>query len=111
MYVCIVRMSFPNPNTIPISPQAISTMCAYPLGTVRKDMSIQEYINYKYDWNLFTTAWTYNYTVSTLNGSVPGLGLSFYKFTKYSDTSAYLNGQSAHVAYYSNVPGQFNNID
>lgn len=99
----------PNPNTVPVLPAAISTMCAYPLGKVRKDMNSQEYIDYKYDWNMFNTVWSYNYTISTLNGL--GRKFDYYAFTTNHDRISYINGQASHIAFYSNVPAaQFADI-
>ena len=99
----------PNPNTVPVLPAAISTILAYPLGKVRKDMNAQEYINYVYDWEMFNTAWSYNYTISTLNAN--GANYSYYTFTTNHDRVSYINGQFSHVVFYSNVPpSQFANI-
>ena len=98
-----------NVNTIPVSPAATSTICAYPLGKVRKDMGIQEYINYKNNWYFFNTVWSYNYTISTLNGE--GNLYNSYQYMNNTDISSYSNGQLAHIAFYSNAPAnQFNNI-
>jgi hypothetical protein len=111
-------MSLPaiiNVNTIPPSPESISTINAYPLGTVRRDLGIQGYINYKNDWEFFNTVWSYNYTISTLNGlSVEFFGkyqFSPWQFANYADIASYSNGQMAHFAFYSNAPtNQFNNF-
>ena len=98
-----------NINTLPVSPESISTICAYPLGKVRIDMGIQEYRNYKTDWYFFNKVWTYNYTVSTLNGL--GKSNNYYQFMSNGDLISYSNGQLAHVAFYSNAPPtQFNNF-
>ena len=98
-----------NVNTLPILPAATSTICAYPLGKIREDMGIREYINYKNSWYLFNTVWSYNYTVSTLNGG--GSAYSYYQFMSNGDLVSYSNGQLAHVAFYSNAPSsQFNNF-
>jgi hypothetical protein len=99
----------PNPNTVPILPAATSTMCAYPIGKVRKDMNSQEYSNYRYEWYLFNTVWSYNYTISTLNGQ--GATYDYWAYKTNHDRNAYINGQAAHVAFYSNVPAaQFASI-
>ena len=101
----------PNPNTVPVLPAATSTILAYPLGKVRKDMNAQEYINYVYDWEMFNTVWSYNYTISTLNGSNVGKKHDYYAFTTNHDRISYINGQVSHVVFYSNVPPtQFANI-
>jgi len=98
-----------NVNTLPTLPAATSTICAYPLGKIRTDMGIQEYINYKNDWNFFNTVWSYNYTVSTLNGQ--GNLYHYYQFMSNGDMVSYSNGQNAHVSFYSNAPtSQFNNF-
>jgi hypothetical protein len=98
-----------NVNTLPILPAATSTICAYPLGKIRTDMGIQEYINYKNDWNFFNTVWSYNYTVSTLNGQ--GNLYHYYQFMSNGDMVSYSNGQNAHFSFYSNAPtSQFNNF-
>ncbi len=100
-----------TPNIIPVLPAAISTICAYPLAKVRKDMSIQEYITYKLDWNIFNTVWSYNYTISTLNGQAGKPLYSYYQFLTIDDQVSYLRGQTAHASYYSNAPtGQFATI-
>jgi hypothetical protein len=102
--------AIPNPNNIPISLAASNLACLYPLGKVRQGMPIQEYINYKNDWNFFNKVWAYNYTVSTLN-SVNHLSLQPYQFMSNGDHTSYTNGQISHVSYYSNVsPTVFNNI-
>jgi hypothetical protein len=98
-----------NPNTIPVLPAALSTICAYPLGKIRKDMNSQEYNNYIYEWNMFDTVWTYNYTISTLNGQ--GSRFDYYAFLTNRDRISYINGQASHVSFYSNVsPLQFADI-
>lgn len=99
----------PNPNTVPVLPAALSTVCAFPIGKVRKDMNSQEYNNYKYDWNMFNTVWSYNYTISTLNGQ--GANFTYWTYTNNHDRVSYINGQASHVAFYSNVPAaQFASI-
>ena len=97
-----------NVNTVPILPQATSTILAYPLAKVRSGIGIQEYINYKNDWNFFNTVWSYNYTISTLNGS--GKHYMYYQFMSNGDQVSYSNGQMAHAAFYSDNMSQFNNI-
>jgi len=111
-------MSLPviiNVNTIPPSDEAVSTICAYPLGTIRRDLGIQGYINYKNDWNMFNSVWAYNYTVSTLNGLSVASGSSAlynpWQFMSNGDLVSYSNGQQAHISFYSNVPAtQFANF-
>ena len=103
------QTSIININTVPILPAAVSVMCAYPLGKVRIDMGTQEYMNYKADWYFFNTVWSYNYTVSTLNGL--GGSNTPYRFMSNGDMISYSNGQLAHVAFYSNAPtSQFKNF-
>lgn len=100
----------PNPNTIPVIYPAISTVCAYPLGKIRKDMNSQEYNQYKYDWNMFNRVWSYNYTISTLNGQ--GASYTYWTYTNFKDRTSYINGQESHVTFYSNIPPeQFANIN
>jgi hypothetical protein len=94
-------MSSPNINNIPISQEASSIINAYPLANVRGGLGIQEYINYRNDWFFFNTVWSYNYTVSTLNAS--GYSNSPWYFETNDDRVRFLNGQNAHVAFYSNV--------
>lgn len=96
-------------NTVTPSPEAISTICQYPLGKVRNDMGFQEYNRYKNDWTYFNHVWSYNYTVSTLWAA--GTPTSYYAFPTSDAALSYSNGQASHVAYYSNVdPKQFANI-
>jgi hypothetical protein len=100
-----------DPNTIAPSPAAISSICAYPLAKLRKDMSIQEYTTYKMDWEIFNKVWAYNYTVSTLNGRTGKSTYSYYQFLTIEDQVSYIRGQGAHAAFYSNAPvGQFATI-
>ena len=98
-------------NVIPPSQEAISTINAYPLAKIRTGMPSQEYTSYKTNWYFFNNVWAYNYTVSTMNGS---LGSTYppYEFLTNDHKVSYLNGQTAHVAYYSNAGslGVFNNF-
>jgi len=97
--------------TIP-SPEAVSTIVAYPLAKVRVGMPSREYTQYKLDWFFFNDVWSYNYTVSTLNGSSGILSYSPYDFAKNADFISYTRGQAAHIAYYSTIGGSgfFNNF-
>ena len=97
-----------NVNTVPPLPAAVSTICAYPLAKVKGTMSVQEYLNYKQDWYFFNTVWSYNYTISTLNGlassspptAPPGTPLNSYKFMRRADLVSYSNGQVSHTEVY-----------
>ena len=97
-----------NVNTIPISPVATSIICSYPLTKIRSCIPIQEYINYKHDWNLFNTVWSYNYTVSTLNGTSGSYNP--WQFSSNGSAVSYSNGQSAHVACYPKDATVFKNF-
>jgi hypothetical protein len=107
-------MMSPNPNeNIPINLTAVSTICGYPVATLRKDMSSSEWVDYKDDWSVFNSIWAYNYTVSTLNGnSTTGAKRSPWVMLSNRQKMQYLRGQSAHVAVYPTAgsSGQFNNI-
>ena len=47
--------------------------------------------------------------ISTLNGQ--GASYTYWTYTNYKDRTSYINGQEAHVTFYSNVPAaQFANI-
>ena len=74
-------------------------------------MPSREYTQYKLDWFFFNDVWSYNYTVSTLNGPGP-LIYSPYDFAKNADFISYTRGQAAHIAYYSaeGSNGVFNNF-
>jgi hypothetical protein len=85
-------------------------MCAYPIGKIRRDMGAQEYNNYRYNWYLFNSIWSYNYTVSTLRGP-SGTFLNYWQFASNDELQRYRNGQIAHDSFYSNAPlGQFASI-
>ena len=99
-----------NPQ-INILPAAVSTMCAYPIAKLRKDMNSQEYATYRNNWILFNTVWSYNYTVSTINGLSGGGLRSYYQFSSNTELQNYRQGQIAHDTVYSNAPvGQFTSI-
>ncbi len=110
------HLQFPTtPNTnAPITPNegALSTICAFPLAYPRKDMNARERISFRYEWITFDTVWMYNYTVSTLNGTIVPKAYLPYQFQSYSEQIAYSNGQLSHIQYYSTagLAGQFNNI-
>lgn len=94
---------------VPLLPEAISTISAYPVAKLRIDMPSREYTVYKSDWELFNRIWAHDYSVSTLNGSKSGpdaATYTYYDFANYSEKMAYMNGQSAHVAYYITYAGK-----
>jgi len=95
-------------NTLPILPAASSKICSYPLANVKSCIPIQEYITYKKDWNFFNTVWSYNYTVSTLNGT-SGSNAP-WKFDSNGSIMSYSNGQAAHIAYYPKAAPVFKNF-
>lgn len=99
-----------NPNQIPISSEARSTICEYAFSTVRRGYPFQEYMNYQRDWAFFNTVWSYNYTVSTLNGQGHGL-YQPWQFMRSQDRQSYSNGQAAHSASYPTFATVFNNIE
>ncbi len=101
----------PYPNKfIEPSDAAISTICAYPLATIRKDFESSEWLQYKYSWQTFNQVWAYNYTISTLNAA-DGERRSLWQFQSSIERKNYINGQQAHIAVYSNAPtGQFADI-
>jgi hypothetical protein len=84
-------------------------MCAYPVIKARTDMGFQEYMNYKTDWTYFNTVWSYNYTVSTMNGLEMTPMHTPYSFQTYGQMLSYSNGQVAHIAAYPTAT-QFSNI-
>ncbi len=101
-----------NNIALPVNLQAISTLSAYPIATVRKDMTARELTSYRYEWATFDRIWVYNYTVSTLNGASEKKGYIPYQFESKNEQLAYRNGQISHIAYYSTAgaAGQFDNI-
>ncbi len=105
-----MQPAIPNPNTIPISPVAQAAICQYALSTVRKSYAIGEYLTYQKDWTFFNTVWSYNYTVSTLNGQGGRTLYTPWQFTSGQDRTSYSNGQAAHVAVYPSSVTVFNNI-
>lgn len=95
-----------NPS-VPLLPEAISTISAYPVAKLRMDMPSREYTVYKSDWDVFNRIWVYDYSVSTLNGRGPGtVNYSYYDFANYSEKMSYMNGQTAHIAYYITYTGK-----
>lgn len=102
--------AIPNINLIHVSAEAQSTICSYDFNTVRKGYSIREYVTYKQDWLFFNTVWSYNYTVSTMNGQGANL-YQPWQFIDNNDRVNYNNGQIAHVAVYPNSAAVFNNIE
>lgn len=102
-----------TPNTLPINPLAKIIMCLYPLQSIRRDMSMIEYNQYKQNWFYFNQVWEYNWTVSTLNAALPLSSARYapWQHLSMNDLLSYSNGQLAHIQVYSNAPpGQFNNI-
>ncbi len=101
----------PNPNrSLQILEQARQTLCLYPLVQIRKDMSIQEKIKYNYEWNLFNQVWSYNYTVSTLNGLTGTRDNSPWQFLIKDENIAYQRGQIWHTTAYPSSATVFANI-
>lgn len=105
-----MQPAIPNPNTIPISAEAQSTIMIYMFSTLRRGYGIQEYVNYQRDWVFFNTVWSYNYTVSTLNGQ-GGRLYQPWQFLSSQDRASYSNGQSAHASVYPSSVTVFNNIE
>ena len=102
-------MTEPSSNeNIEINLNAISTICYYPLKTLRKDMSSQEWTEYKDSWYTFNRIWAYNYSVSTINGTQDQKKRP-WQFVSNKERVNYVKGQTAHVENYP-VQGQFNNI-
>ena len=106
----------PDPNT-PVTPniEAVAFLCDYPLASQRKDYNQSEWTMYKIEWDIFNKIWTYNYSVSTINGLAQQKVYEPYKFLSYDQRVAYIKGQQAHVAYYvtylGTAPvGSFNDI-
>lgn len=87
--------------------EATETISQYPVYKMRKDMSSQEYEQYKIHWNNFNTAWIYNYTVTSIN-LIATIGdnayatgnLGPYEFDSSDDRVSYRIGQDSHVAAY-----------
>jgi hypothetical protein len=82
-------------------------MCQYPVYKVRKDMSSQEYEQYKMEWNVFNSVWIYNYTITSLNmiatigdGIYSTGNLGTYEFNSGEKRISYRKGQDSHVAAY-----------
>ena len=74
---------------------------------------MQEYINYRNDWDFFNYVWAYNWTVSTVNGFNAAAGrkglISPYAFPNYAYGLSYSNGQISHATVYPSaaVAGAF----
>ena len=107
----LTSITQPNPNPeIPRNQTAVNIMASYPLATNRTDMSQFEWTKYKMEWKTFEDIWIYNYGVSTINAT-SAQKKNPWQYLSFSERNHYLNGQQAHIAYYSNAPaGQFNNI-
>jgi len=97
-------------NTVVPSPEAISTICTYPMAKTRSDMGYQEYNRYKNNWSYFNHVWSYNYTVSTLRSTTSNTSIHYYAFPTNAAIHAYSNGQAAHAAYYTSNTAVFKNI-
>lgn len=102
-----MQPAIPNPNTVPVLPAAVSSICGYPLLTVQKGQAQGIYQKYISNWTFFNQVWAYNYTISTLNGQ--GARLSPWQFTTINDRVRFLAGQTAHAAAYPNSAGVFAN--
>jgi hypothetical protein len=91
---------------------AISTICSFPIGSVRKDYTSGEWLDYKDNWATFNKVWVYNYTVSTINGTNSNNSKLYWQFTSNREKMMYSKGQTAHVEYYPTeaANGQFNTI-
>jgi hypothetical protein len=86
-----------------ITLEATQILSQYPVKKFRKDMSSQEYTEYKYDWIIFEKIWIYDYTIKTLNknASVYGPGtLQPYAYISQDENTSYTRGLYAHVAAY-----------
>ena len=90
-----------------ISLEATQTISQYPVYKMRKDMSSQEYEQYKADWNTFNATWIYNYTITSLNliatignKAYASGGLGPYEFNSGDQRISYRKGQESHVAAY-----------
>lgn len=100
----------PNVNLTHVSAEAQSTICSYGFNSIRKGYSIREYVTYQKDWLFFNTVWSYNYTVSTLNGQGARL-YQPWQFNDNNDRVSYNNGQVAHIEVYPSSITVFNNIE
>ena len=99
--------TLPDPNKqIEILPAAIQQICEYPLASVRKDFTPLEWTTYKNDWKVFDTIWSYNYSVSTVNGQEGYKKYSPYQFLNFNQRNSYLKGQFAHIDYYTEAAAQ-----
>lgn len=90
-----------------ISLEATETISQYPVYKMRKDMSSQEYEQYRADWNTFDDTWIYNYTITSINmiatigdGVYATGNLGPYEFRSGDQRISYRKGQDAHIAAY-----------
>ncbi len=64
-------------------------------------MNAAELIQYKLNWLYFQQIWSYQYTVSTLNGQAGIPKYSSFQFINGTeDINNFRNGRAAHVAAY-----------
>ena len=106
-------MTNPSPNeNLELNPVAASTICGYPIASLRKDFTSGEWLDYKDNWTTFNKVWVYNYTVSTINGTTNTNQKLFWQFTSNREKMMYSKGQTAHVEFYAAdaARGQFNSI-
>lgn len=87
--------------------EATQTISQYPVYKMRKDMTSQEYEQYKMDWVNFNNVWIYNYTITSLNmiatignGTYGKGNLGPYEFNSGDQRISYRKGQESHVAAY-----------
>jgi len=85
--------------------EATQIISKYPV--VRRGMNMQNYIQYKYDWDVFNRVWIYNYTIETLNKNasvIPGSPLlSFYEFDSQDERMSFIRGRYSHVQIYNST--------
>ncbi len=89
-----------DPNILAPLPATIILLCPFVVKTVRKDMNAAELIQYRIDWAFFNRVWSYQYTVSTLNGQAGIPKYSDFQFSGTEDINSFRNGRAAHVAAY-----------
>jgi hypothetical protein len=102
-----------NPNTVAPSQTARNLIEQYIVTSPQKDWSSEQWTNFKKDWFKFNQVWAYNYTVSTLNASLPAKSqYARYQFLTYDEKASYVKGQTYHVIGYPTqaAAGAFNNI-
>ena len=86
-----------------IAEEARKIISQYPIIT-RGTTNSQNYIQYKYDWDVFNRVWIYNYTIETLNKNasvVPGSRLlNSYEFQSQDERTSFVRGKYAHSYVY-----------